>query len=252
MFDAGDYVVGAVAGLIVGLSKTALPGAGLLATPLLATVFSGRMIAGGTLPILLAADLFAVRWYRHSTRWDLLRPLAIWVALGFAAGATFYVVVGKADRTIEVVIGVCILVVVVMQAYRLLRASPPAEPSAGAAALYGSAGGFTTFVSNNAGPIMNAYLLRLGLGKAELVGTSAWFYFAVNLAKIPVYAALSWWSDGGSFFTWPSLGFAAACLPAVAVGVFGGRALFDHIPQTIFRWAVVVLSGIAALRLLIG
>lgn len=252
MYDAGDYLIGAVAGLIVGLSKTALPGAGLLATPLLASVFSGRQIAGGTLPILLAADLFAVRWYRSSTRWDLLRPLVVWVALGFAAGATFYAVVGKADRTIEVVIGACIAVVVVLQAYRLLRAAPPAEPSTGAAALYGTAGGITTFVSNNAGPIMNAYLLRLGLGKMELVGTSAWFYFVVNIAKIPVYAALGAFTDGGSFFTWHTLGFGLACLPAVAVGVFGGRAVFHHIPQTLFRWAVVILSGAAAVRLLLG
>ena len=36
------------------------------------------------------------------------------------------------------------------------------------AALYGTAGGFTTFVSNAAGPIMNTYLVGLGLDKRDI------------------------------------------------------------------------------------
>ena len=91
----------------------------------------------------------------------------------------------------------------------------PVAPTAATAAVYGSSGGFTTFVANAAGPILNTYLVRLGLGKDELVGTSAWFYFAVNVAKVPVYLALGTWSSGGPFFTGKSLAFDAALLPAV-------------------------------------
>ena len=73
--------------------------------------------------------------------------------------------------------------------------------------VYGSAGGFTTFVSNTAGPIMNTYLVRLGLDKHEMIGTSAWFYFVVNVTKVPVYLALGAWSAGGHFFTAESLAY---------------------------------------------
>jgi uncharacterized protein len=252
-FTTTDYVFGALAAVIIGLSKTAIPGSGLLATPLIASVFAGRLIPGGLLPILLVADLFAVRWYRDSVRWDVLKPMAAWVALGFAAGTAFFVMLGRADRTLEVVIALCILTMTFLQAMRLIRRTPPAEPSFRAAALFGTSGGFTTFVSNNAGPIMNAHLLRLGLGKQELIGTSSWFYFLVNAAKVPVYLAIGWWaSSGGHFFTADSLRFDALVAPGVVVGVIAGRQLVDRIPQRVFVIVVLVLSDLASLKLLVG
>ncbi|MGD9703546.1 MAG: TSUP family transporter [Acidimicrobiia bacterium] len=252
MITLGAVLIGITAALVVGLSKTAFPGAGLLATPLVALVFDGRTIAGAALPILLFADVFAVRWYRDTARWDLLRPLVPWVAIGFAAGAAFFIGVGRSGRSLDVTIGVSILTMVVVQVVRLLRRTAPAEPSLAAAALYGSAGGFTTFVSNNAGPILNTYLLRLGLGKAELVGTSAWFYFAVNVSKIPIYLTLGALSSGGSFFTGESLLFDLVCAPAVLVGVLSGRELFHRVPQQTFLVIVLVLSAAASVKLLVG
>ena len=40
MFTAGNLILGSLAGLIVGLSKTALPGAALVATPMIAAIVS--------------------------------------------------------------------------------------------------------------------------------------------------------------------------------------------------------------------
>ena len=68
MFTLGNVILGSVAALIVGMSKTAFPGAGLVATPIVATIVTGRAIPGTTLPILLAADLFAVTWYGRPPR----------------------------------------------------------------------------------------------------------------------------------------------------------------------------------------
>jgi uncharacterized membrane protein YfcA len=251
VLSAGSLIVGAIAALVVGLSKTALPGAGLIATPLVAMVVSGRLIPGTTLPILIAADLFAVAWYRHHTRWDLLRPLIAWVATGFAAGTGFFIAIGSSTRSLEVVIGVTILSMVTAQLVRMVRRSEPARATPLAAAGFGTAGGFTTFVSNTAGPVINTYLLRLGLGKHELVGTSAWFYFAVNVAKIPIYLAIGAWTAGGPFFTAQSLTYDAVLIPAVVAGVYSGRALFAHIPQRLFLGAVLILSAVGALKLLL-
>lgn len=250
MFTAGNLILGTLAGLIVGLSKTALPGAALVATPLIGSIVSGRAIPGTTLPILLAADLFAVSWYRHHARWDLLRPMIVSVTAGFAAGTAFFAIVGSATRPIEVVIGVSILLIVVIQSWRMIRRTKPTRPTAATAVVYGSTGGFTTFVANAAGPILNTYLVGLGLRKEEMVGTSAWFYFAVNVAKVPVYFALGALSSGGHFFTGTTLAFDAACLPAVLVGVFGGRSLFHKLPERAFLIAVLVLSAAGAVRLL--
>jgi uncharacterized protein len=246
VFSTGEYAIGLTAALIIGLSKTAFPGAGLIATPLLAMVFSGRTIAGAALPVLMFADLFAVRSFREHARIDLLKPLVPWVALGFAAGAAFFIAIGKANRTFDVIIAVVILAMVLAQVVRALRKRPPAAPSLGAAALFGTAGGFTTFVSNNAGPIMNAHFIRLGLGKRELVGTSSWFYFAVNAAKLPIYLVM------GSFFTWSTAKFDLVAAPAVVVGVLVGRRLFPHVSQKVFLWVVLALAAAASLKLLAG
>ena len=131
------------------------------------------------------------------------------------------------------------------------RRLEPVAPTAATAAVYGSSGGFTTFVANAAGPILNTYLIRLGLKKDELVGTSAWFYFAVNIAKIPVYIALGFWSGGGRFFTGTSLAFDAAMVPAVLIGVFSGRRLLHKLPERAFLIGVLVMSIAGAVKLLL-
>ncbi|MEQ1703665.1 MAG: sulfite exporter TauE/SafE family protein [Ilumatobacteraceae bacterium] len=250
MFTVGALLIGAVAAVVTGLSKAALPGAGLLAVPLFAMVAEGRGIPGVALPVLLFGDAFAVTWYRQHTRWELLRPLGIWVGLGFAGGAAFFVLAGSSTRALDIVIASGILIVVGVQVWRIIRQRPPKPSTATDAAVYGTAGGFTTFVSNAAGPIVNTYLVGLGLDKRELVGTSAWFYLAVNLAKVPVYVAIGELSDGGRFFTGESLLYDLALLPAVAVGVYGGKRVFHKMPERWFLWAVLVLSCAGAIKLL--
>ena len=86
-------------------------------------------------------------------------------------------------------------------------------------------------MSNSAGPVMNTYLVGLGLGKDEQVGTSAWFYFVVNLSKIPFYLALGAWTTGGSFFTGESLLWNLCLVPAIVVGVYLGRACSGTSPS---------------------
>jgi uncharacterized membrane protein YfcA len=250
VFTFGALAIGALTAVLVGLSKTALPGAALIATPLVATVVSGRALPGTVLPILLVADLFAITWYREHARWDLLRGLALGVAFGFVGGMAFFVAVGSGTRAIDVVIGLTLLVMISLQAWRLLRASPPKPATRRSGLGYGAAGGFTTFVSNSAGPVMNTYLAGLGLDKHALIGTSAWFYFAVNVAKIPLYLALGAWSDGGAFFTAEGLAYAAVLVPFVLAGVYGGRAVFHRIPQRLFLGLVLAFAAIGAVELL--
>jgi uncharacterized protein len=252
MLSSSDLLIGLLAAFIVGLSKTAIPGAGLLATPLLALTFHGRGLPGAALGILIFADLFAVRAYRHATRWDVLRPLAPWVAAGFAIGAAFFVAIGKSGRRLDVAIAVMILMIVAIQSWRLIRRKPPTGHSTAAAGFYGTTGGFATFVSNNAGPILNTYLSRLGLEKEAFIGTSSWFYFVVNVAKIPIYLALGAFSTGGSFFTKRSLLFDLAAVPGVLLGVWLGRRIFHRIKQQHFLLIVLVLSAAGAIKLLVG
>ncbi len=251
MFTVGAVLVGMLAAYVIGFSKTALPGAALVAVPLFATVFEGRLIPGGTLPVLIFADLFAVSWYRQHARWDVVRPLVVWLGLGYVFGITFFISVGNASRSLEVAIGLIVLFIVLLQASRRVRGTPARPADTFTAATYGTTGGFTTFVANAAGPVINTYMIAAGLPKTEMVGTSAWLYFSINLSKIPLYLALGAWSDGGTFFTWESLAFDALVLPGVVAGVYSGKVLFHRIPQRTFLVLVLALSAGGAVKLLI-
>src|SRR4051812_45508246 len=153
------------------MSKTAFPGAALVATPIIATIVSGRLIPGTTLPILLAADVFAVTWFSRHARWDLLRPMVVSVSIGFAAGAAFFAIVGSSTRPIEVVIGISVLSMVAIQVWRMYRRSVPVRPTAATAAVYGSTGGFSTLLGQPARPDPHTPLPSLGPRQDEIVGT---------------------------------------------------------------------------------
>jgi uncharacterized membrane protein YfcA len=241
--------IGAVAAFLIGLSKTGLPGSALVALPLVALIAEGRLIPGATLPLLLVADLFAVHWYRRDTRWDILGALAPWIGVGYAGGITFFVLIGSASRQLEAAIGVVLLVIVIAQLRRTM-AEPNLDTSLLSTAAHGAAGGFTTFVANAAGPVLNTHLASRGLDKVQLLGTAAWLYFGLNLSKIPFYLALGTWSEGGPFFTVESLIWDAALIPAIVIGVFAGRRLQHRIPQRAFLIAVLVLSAAGAVALI--
>ncbi len=252
LFTTSHLFIGFAAALIVGLSKTAIPGGGLLATPLFAMLVSGRLISGITLPVLIVADVFAVRWYGKHRRSEVLRPLVLPVVIGFGAGALFFAVVGSGGRLLNALIAVIVLLMVALQSWRLISASEPVESTPAVAAAVGTTGGFTTFVANAAGPVINTYFSGLGLSKMDLIGTSAMFYLTVNVAKVPVYVLLGWLTDGGSFFTFESLRFNLVLVPAVLVGLFAGRWLLPRIPQRVFSISVLVLAAVAAVRLLLS
>ena len=72
--------------LLIGLSKTALPGAGILAVPLAAMVMPARESIGMVLPMLIFADLFAVAWYRRHAQWSHLLRLLPWTVTGLGVG----------------------------------------------------------------------------------------------------------------------------------------------------------------------
>ncbi|MFZ0013884.1 MAG: sulfite exporter TauE/SafE family protein [Acidimicrobiia bacterium] len=251
MLTPGGLVAGALAALFIGISKTGIPGAGILAIPLLALVVSGRLIPGVMIPLLIVADFFAIGWYRRHTRWDLLRPLGLWLGAGFGLGIAYFVVVGSAPGALERTIGAIVVVIVGLQLWMMWRDTEPEPLGPVSTAAYGTAGGFTTFVANAAGPIINTYLAGLRLHKSELLGTAAWLYFVVNVAKIPFYFGLQVWSDGGDFFTAEALVYDLILIPMVVAGALIGRQIYKRIPQRVFLVVILALSALGAINLLI-
>jgi uncharacterized membrane protein YfcA len=89
---------------------------------------------------------------------------------------------------------------------------------------------------------MNLYLLSQRLPKEEFVATGAWFFFLVNLSKVPIYA----WHG---LFSRPSLTFAALMIPAVTLGALAGRRLLHRFSPRTFENLVLILAAISTLLL---
>jgi uncharacterized membrane protein YfcA len=70
------------------------------------------------------------------------------------------------------------------------------------------------------------------------VATGAWFFFVVNLAKVPIYL---WYG----LFSAESLAFDAMMAPLVIVGGFIGLWLIHRVPQRVFEWMVVALTTVS-------
>ena len=167
--------------------------------------------------------------------------LVAWLVFGFSQ------TVLHTSGPVRVTMAALVVITLLLVGWLLL--APPVRPAEVAA--YGTTGGFTTFVANAAGPVLNSYLVGLRLDKHELMGTSAWMYLALNVSKIPFYVALGAWTDGGPFFTGESLLFNLVLVPAIVVGVYAGRALFHRIPQQTFVLVVLALSALGAIRLIV-
>jgi uncharacterized membrane protein YfcA len=104
--------------------------------------------------------------------------------------------------------------------------------------------GFGTTVGNAAGPVMSIYLVSRGLDKHEFLGTAAWFFFLVNLSKIPFFVYLD-------VMTWQTLRFAVVVAPLLVLGALGGVVVAQRIPQAIFNALVLGLAGLAAIRMML-
>ncbi|MCS7324650.1 MAG: sulfite exporter TauE/SafE family protein [Anaerolineae bacterium] len=254
-FSTTQWALGALAAWLIGVSKTGLPGAGMLVVPLMALVFEQREGVGATLLLLLAADVFAVAWYRQHARWDTLRALAPWVGIGIVLGAAALWLIGedaKGRDQVNRVIGALVLIMLSLSLINQKLGNFLQPRSTLGIALTGSTAGFATTVSNAAGPILTIYLSALRLPKFAFIGTTAWFFLIFNAAKVPVYAALTALDPSRALFTTRGFVFDLVLLPAILLGALAGRWLLPRVSQTLFNGAALSLAALAALRLLVG
>ncbi len=225
-----QLAIGALCGLLVGIAKTGVPGLGILVVPLMVlAVGDARQSAAWLLPILCTADMFAVIYWRRHAAARALFSLAPWVMAGMAAGA---VALAFHEDVLRVIVG-SIVVVMLAAHFRRMRNGSTAPAHS---VPYGVTAGFATTVANAAGPAMNLYLLSRRLGKEEFVATGAWFFFIINLTKVPIYAV-------HGLFSLRSLIFNVWMIPAVLLGAWIGRRAIDRIPQDLFEWLVIALTA---------
>ena len=243
----GDYtqqqlLVIAFCAFLVGVSKTGVPGAGILNVPLIAYFFPAKMSTGLLLPLLAMADIFAVTYYHRHAQWKHVWRLLPWALVGIGAGTL--VIQYISDAQLKPIIGFIVLIMLIMNYWRIHRAGDELKvPSHWAfAASLGFAAGLTTSMANAAGPIMVIYLLAMRLPKNEYIGTGAWYFLILNWLKIPLFV----W---GERITMASVKVDLIMLPAIALGAFLGIVILKKLPQKYFNIIIQLLALAVAVKL---
>ncbi|KUL48200.1 hypothetical protein ADL28_30190 [Streptomyces violaceusniger] len=247
-----EFAALAAASILVGFSKTAVSGANTVSLAIFAAVLPARESTGVLLPLLIVGDLLAVRTYRRHAHWGTLVRLFPAVAAGVVVGTVFLLWAGDAE--VRTSIGAILLLMAGVTVWRrraAARAEAPATTpeadGAGArlkAGSYGVLGGFTTMVANAGGPVMSLYLLSAGFRKLGFLGTSAWFFLIVNVAKVP-------FSVGLGLIDARSLLLDALLALFVLPGAYIGRACVDRINQRLFERLVIGATVLGGLQLLL-
>jgi len=221
--------------LMVGFSKTGILGAGILVVPMLAAIIPARESTGFLLPMLAMADIIAIIYWRKHVEWRQLGRLLPWALTGILFGCMF--LRNISNTTLMPLIGGLILVLVGVRFW--WNSHPDRKDILPTgwwfAGIMGILAGCTSMLANAAGPIMTIYLLTMKLEKKEFVGTGAWFFWIINLSKMPFSYKLG-------FITPISLGTNLLLLPAIVGGGILGILLVHRIPQKIFNVIVEVLA----------
>jgi uncharacterized membrane protein YfcA len=242
--DPSVYALALLAAVCIGLSKAGFSGISMVSVFLLADIYGAKTSVGLALPLLIAADLMAYpAFINHGSWrpvWKLLAPTIVGLLIGW------WMLGVASEDAVRRVIGGCILLMVLLQAFRRLKPQwflGMAE-SSGFGVGAGVLGGWATMLANAAGPVIQLYLLARKLPKMELIGIAVRFFLLVNLLKVPLNAQLA-------LITPESLLENAKLLPGVAVGLIGGRWLVHRVPQAAFEWMIVLFSVVAGTRLLL-
>lgn len=229
--------------VLIGMAKTGVQGVGMIAVPLLAIAFGGKISTGILLPILIFADCFGVRHYHRHANWQHLKSLLPYALLGIVIGT----LTGKYidDRLFQISMSIIIFISVVIMVWQQAKPNLDMPTSRWFIISIGIIGGFTSMIGNLAGPVMALYLLAMHFPKNQFIGTTAWFFLVINIAKLPFHI-WSWETINLNSFL-----LDLAMLPAVAAGAWLGVRIVQKIPEQSYRWFVIVMTAVAAATMLI-
>jgi uncharacterized membrane protein YfcA len=242
--SAFDWTLMFTCAMLIGMSKTGVPGVSMVVVPTLALIFGGKQSTGILLPVLIMADIFAVVYYRRHAQWNHLLRALPWAF----AGLFLALWIGNHinDEQFKRVIAITVFVSIALMIYKDYGYKKEFTPDKWwFAALMGIVGGFATMIGNVAGPIFAIYLLAMHLDKKSFIGTTAWFFFIINLSKFPLQV-----------FVWKNISIDTLIIdvlvfPAIAVGAFAGIFIVKRIPEKAYKWLVIVITILSAFLILI-
>jgi uncharacterized protein len=229
-----------ISALIVGFSKTSVGGLGIIVVLTMALAFPAKESVGVLLPMLVAADIIAVIFYKRDCNWKIIFKIFPLTALGVVLG---YFILDKISKDIfEVVLGVIILSMLVLSTI-IEKKNLDFSDSKLFAIPIGILAGIATMLANAAGPLMAIYFLQLGLPKKDFVGTRSWFFLLLNVFKLPFSANLG-------LISFHTLSLNLLSIPIIVLGAFLGVKFLKKIDMNIFSWLIKISAFFVSIKLI--
>jgi uncharacterized protein len=234
------YIVAFPAVVMLGLSKGGFSGIGMVSTPLLALMMPPLQAAAILLPIILLQDAMSVWVYRRN--WDAWNLKVMLPGAFVGVGCAWLFAAYVSDALILLVVG---LVGLALVAYAWFGPAPPkipVKPHAAYGAACGGLAGFTSTLIQIGAPPYYVFVLPQRLDKMVYVGTTIWFFAAVNVMKITPYIALGQFSSSG-------LATSAVLFPLAIASNFLGVWLVRITPTELFYKITYTIVFLLSLEL---
>lgn len=238
--SAAHWTLIAICSILVGMSKTGVPGVSMVVVPAMAMIFGGKASTGVLLPILITADFFAVLYYHRHAEWKPLLRALPWAFAGLILAVWIGTLVN--DKQFKLIIAWSVIFSLILMVWNDVghkKQDLPNHPLF--AAIFGILGGFATMIGNVAGPVFAIYLLAMHLPKKNYIGTTAWFFAIINITKFPLQL-LAW-----NNIHLDTIIIDLMAIPFVLLGAVVGIRMVRRINEQVYRWAVLVLTFVSAL-----
>ncbi len=234
-----------IAAVAIGLVKGGIGGslAGAIVLPLLTQRMSVAGAVGVAMPLLIMGDIFAMRVYWREWEVRYLRLLLPGAIVGIVVGTVL--LVSLPDLVLRRILGITTIVAVI---YKLASDSMPHlnyRPRDWHGQLAGMAAGLASTLANLGGPPITAWLLLQRSQPATFVGTITFFFFFVNLAKLPGYFATG-------VVDLSLIASLAWALPFVPPFVWLGRRVINQVNRLLFERVMLALLALAGISLLLS
>ena len=227
---------------LLGTSKAGLKGIGVVIVTIMAIVFGGKQSTGVLIPMMIAADIFAVIYYHRHTQWKYLGKLLPSMVVGVLLGVWF----GNdiSDELFKQLMAILILGIVVFMIYMERKKAKKIPKSRVFSNGMGLLAGFTSMIGNLAGSFSNIYFLAMRLPKNEFIGTAAWLFFIINVFKLPFH-----------IFVWKTVSIESLKLnlilvPGVILGFFIGVKIVKLINNQVYRKFILIVTAVGAVIIL--
>jgi len=241
----GFFFLFLLCALITGMAKAGLSGIGLSVVPMMALIFHAKESTGVLLPMLIAADIMAVIYYKQHAVWKYILRVLPWVA----AGITIAVITGNRidNEKFRILLLTVVWIMLIIMVINDIRKKSGNEIHGKQffAPVMGTMGGFSTMIGNAAGPVFTLYFLAMKLPKNGFIGTGAWLYLLMNVGKLPLQA-----------FVWEninrnSLMAGLVSFPFIVLGIFIGIRIVKLLPERVFRIFIIIATLLTSLLLFI-